>query len=385
MHEDNLCTSANLRQHIDCPASKVRIPLRRDPSRQGGERCQRAARELGDRCSFGVAEHGVFGSDRIAEIGERRPSGQGEFEKVQGRVVQHTAWKRRDTVHSVRIPSILSHMSQNHAESMDAVSEGDRAVRAAVDAAALLMEIRSGSHSGGYTTDADALRKSGDLRAHDSILRSLKSAFPEDVILSEEGQDPLERIGADRVWIVDPLDGTREFGERVGTDGWRDDFAIHIARWERSHGLTFGTVVLPARGETYRSDRPIQLPPAGRGSIRVAVSRTRPPRRLQQLEATGGITLVPMGSAGYKVTAVLRGEVDAYVHDGGQFQWDSAAPVAVAAAAGCVTSRLDGSALTYNEVDLSIPDLFIAHPEVAARLRGLLDAEPDPAARGAAE
>ena len=94
---------------------------------------------------------------------------------------------------------------------------------------------------------------------------------------------------------------------------------------------------------------------------------------------------MPMGSAGYKVTAVLRGEVDAYVHDGGQFQWDSAAPVAVAAAAGCVTSRLDGSALTYNEVDLSIPDLFIAHPEVAARLRGLLDAEPDPAARGAAE
>ncbi|MFM8895554.1 MAG: 3'(2'),5'-bisphosphate nucleotidase CysQ, partial [Actinomycetales bacterium] len=327
----------------------------------------------------------IFASNRIAETRDWQPSRQREFEKVELCIVQHPIWRKRGTVHCCRIPSILSVMSHQDAESLHPSSQGDRAVHAALDAAALLMALRSDVRPDARVFDADALRREGDARAHASILKSLSADFPGDVILSEEGRDPSERLGADRVWIVDPLDGTREFGEHQAAHGWREDFAIHIARWERPFGLVFGAVVLPARGETYRSDRPVALPTPAPGPIRVAVSRTRPPRRLEQLESDGGIQLVQMGSAGYKTIAVLRGEAHAYVHDGGQYQWDSAAPVAVAAAAGCVTTRLDGTALTYNATELSIPDLFIAHPQVAVRLRRLLDAESDERAHGAAE
>ena len=167
-------------------------------------------------------------------------------------------------------------------------------------------------------------------------------------MLSEEGVDDARRLSADRVWIVDPLDGTREFGE-----GDRNDWAVHVALWERG-ALVAGAVALPAQGVTLDSGSPPPLPAAG-DPLRLVVSRTRPPELVTALAERLGAELVPMGSAGAKAMSVLQGRADAYVHGGGQYEWDSAAPVAVAAAAGLHTSRLDGSPLVYNRADPCCP------------------------------
>ncbi len=181
-------------------------------------------------------------------------------------------------------------------------------------------------------------------------------------MLSEEARDDLRRLGADRVWIVDPLDGTREFSE----DG-RTDWAVHVALWSAG-SLVAGAVALPALGRTLSTAAaPTLLPPYG-GPIRLIVSRTRPPALVETLAAQFGGVLVPMGSAGAKSMAVVRGEADAYVHSGGQYEWDSAAPVAVCRASGLHTSRIDGSPLTYNNENPYLPDLLICRPELADRL-----------------
>jgi 3'(2'), 5'-bisphosphate nucleotidase len=205
-------------------------------------------------------------------------------------------------------------------------------------------------------------------------MKLLANERPEDRLLSEEAADDPRRLIADRVWIIDPLDGTREFGERDGAGVWRDDFAVHVALWERGQGLTLGVVALPARGVIYSSDAPPAVPPSPEGVLRIAVSRTRPPAFIAALEAAGSAALVPMGSAGVKVMAVVSGEADAYIHAGGQYQWDSAAPVAVALAAGLVATRLDGSPLRYNVPELLLPDLVVCHPDRADEVRALLDA-----------
>jgi len=222
--------------------------------------------------------------------------------------------------------------------------------------------------------DEAALRVAGDAAAQAAISAALTAARPEDTVLSEEAADDPRRLSADRVWIIDPLDGTREFGERDGVGVWRDDFAVHVALWERGQGLTLGVVALPARGLIYSSDAPSAVPPSPSGRLRIAVSRTRPPAFIAALEAAGAATLVPMGSAGVKVMAVVSGEADAYIHAGGQYQWDSAAPVAVALGAGLVATRLDGSPLRYNVPELLLPDLVVCHPDRADEVRSLLDA-----------
>ena len=166
------------------------------------------------------------------------------------------------------------------------------------------------------------------------------------------------RLSAERVWIVDPLDGTREFSE-LG----REDWAVHVALWQ-SGALVAGAVALPAQGVTLATPDPVP-PPAYSGEPRIVVSRTRPPEiALKVRDALNG-TLVPMGSAGAKVAAVIQGLADVYVHAGGQFEWDSAAPVAVAGAAGLHTSRIDGSPLEYNRSDPKLPDLVVCRPEYA--------------------
>jgi 3'(2'), 5'-bisphosphate nucleotidase len=207
--------------------------------------------------------------------------------------------------------------------------------------------------------------RAGDELSHRRLVQLLAEKRPGDVVLSEEGSDPARRIGVDRLWIIDPLDGTREFGEHE-----RDDWAVHIALWE-SGQLAAGAVALPARDTTFATDAPPAIPPrpphAG-DRIRVAVSRTRPPALLDRLADDLDLELVPMGSAGVKTMAVLTGEVDAYLHGGGQYEWDSAAPVAVAAAAGAHTSRLDGSALRYNQPNPLLPDLLVCRPELATHL-----------------
>ncbi|GAA4988812.1 3'(2'),5'-bisphosphate nucleotidase CysQ [Kineococcus glutinatus] len=192
------------------------------------------------------------------------------------------------------------------------------------------------------------------------MLQELLGALrPDDAVLSEEAADDPARLTASRVWIVDPLDGTREFGEPP-----RPDWAVHVALWADGD-LVAGAVALPALGVTVGTAEP-PPPPAHRpGRSRIAVSRTRPP--VEATAAAGALDaeLVPMGSAGAKVVAVVRGEVDAYVHAGGQYEWDSAAPVAVARAAGLRACRLDGSELRYNRTDVRVPDLLVSRPGIA--------------------
>jgi 3'(2'), 5'-bisphosphate nucleotidase len=235
-------------------------------------------------------------------------------------------------------------------------TEDDRLARdLASEAGRLLLALRAGGGEPG------ALRKAGDEMSHEFLAAQLSQERPGDAVLSEEGRDDLARLDADRVWIVDPLDGTREFGEPG-----RTDWAVHVALWERG-ALTAGAVALPAQAAVLSTAEPPPAPPAmipGR-PVRVLVSRTRPPALLDQLAQQIELTLIPMGSAGAKAAEVIRGTADAYVHSGGQYEWDSAAPVAVAQAAGLHASRLDGSKLVYNQADPSLPDILICPPGLA--------------------
>ena len=219
--------------------------------------------------------------------------------------------------------------------------------------------------------DPGSLRAAGDRLAHEYLMAELTRLRPGDAVLSEEGQDDQARLSAERAWIVDPLDGTREFGE-----AGRTDWAVHVALWERG-GLTAGAVDLPARQETLSTAEPSAPPAAGPpradadgdgDGLRIVISRSRPPSFIERVAELTGAELVPLGSAGAKVAAVVRGEVDAYVHAGGQYEWDSAAPVAVARASGLHASRIDGSELTYNQARPWMPDLLVCRPELAGTL-----------------
>ena len=209
-------------------------------------------------------------------------------------------------------------------------------------------------------SDGD-VRAAGDRRAHEYIASRLGEERPEDAVLSEEAKDDSDRLNATRVWIVDPLDGTREFAEG------RSDWAVHVALWEDG-ALVAGAVALPGDDLTLSTAAPVSVAPAQDGPPRLVVSRTRPPDLTTALVAALDGVLVPMGSAGAKAMAILRGQADIYVHAGGQYQWDSAAPVAVARHAGLHTSRIDGSELTYNGADPYLPDLVICRPELSDRV-----------------
>ncbi|SIS01645.1 inositol monophosphatase family protein [Micromonospora avicenniae] len=238
--------------------------------------------------------------------------------------------------------------------------------------------------------DPGGLKSAGDKVSHDLIRTELAKWRPGDAVLSEEDEgsrlawaaemDPegVSRRTADRVWIVDPLDGTREFAEEG-----RSDWAVHVALWSRGapspHGLVAGAVGLPGQQRVLATDYPPAYPPmaleaaaAGSRMIRLAASRSRPPVFLTDLADDVGAHLVPMGSAGAKIAAVVTGEVDAYIHAGGQYEWDSAAPVAVATATGLHASRIDGSALKYNEADPRLPDLLVCRRDLAPRLLAAL-------------
>ena len=206
---------------------------------------------------------------------------------------------------------------------------------------------------------AEQLKADGDRISNELILEQLARRFPDDAVLSEEAADDSGRVGRDRVWIVDPLDGTREFSEPP-----RADWAVHVALVVDGV-LTVGAVALPSRGVTLGTAQPPLLPPIHSGPPRLLVSRTRPTEHARVLAEQIGAELVPMGSAGAKAMAVVLGEGDIYAHSGGQYEWDSAAPVAVAAAAGLHVSRLDGSPLVYNQADPWMPDVLICRPHLA--------------------
>lgn len=223
-----------------------------------------------------------------------------------------------------------------------------------------LLAVRAGGQLTGK-----ALGDAGDAAAQAVILELLRGYRPNDALLSEEGASSTDRLSHDRVWIVDPLDGTREYA-----DG-RPDWAVHVAL-AVDGAPVIGAVALPDRGLVLRSDVPPALAPLPPGAPRLLVSRTRPPAQAEQVAKALGAELVPMGSAGAKAMAVVLGEGDIYLHAGGQYEWDNCAPAAVALATGLVATRLDGSPLVYNRADPLLPDLLICRPEYEAQVHAAL-------------
>ncbi|MGF1597826.1 MAG: 3'(2'),5'-bisphosphate nucleotidase CysQ [Acidimicrobiales bacterium] len=237
--------------------------------------------------------------------------------------------------------------------------------RLAAETGRLLLEVRqrhvaaSASHH--------QLKDAGDAAAQRLILSTLTAERPDDAVLSEEGADDPARLGAARTWIVDPLDGTREFAEPP-----RIDWAVHIALVENGVPIA-GSVALPAEDLVLDAHPAATVPPAPGPVPRVIVSRTRRPRAAVDLARQLGAEYIEMGSAGAKAMAVVRGQADIYAHSGGQYEWDSCAPVAVALAAGLHCSRLDGSPLVYNTPDPYLPDLLICRAEWTERCLEILN------------
>jgi len=232
-------------------------------------------------------------------------------------------------------------------------SDDEFAAEVAAQAGELLLAIRAG----GPSRD---LGDRGDRESNRLLVDAIRARYRGDAILSEEAADDLGRLSASRVWIIDPLDGTREFSE-----GTRSDWAVHVALWVDGN-IDAAAVAIPARGVVLSTTDPPLPRPSDQGRRRrLLVSRTRPPEAASRVAEAIDAELVPMGSAGAKTAAVVLGEADAYLHSGGQYEWDSAAPAGVAAAAGLHTSRINGDPLRYNQSDPMLPDLLICTTELA--------------------
>ena len=240
---------------------------------------------------------------------------------------------------------------------MSGETDAQLSARLAIQAGQLLVTVRE------KLTGAGAppwqVMDAGDLASHRFLVQELAEARPDDAVLSEEGSEDSRRFNADRVWIVDPLDGTSEFGE-----AGRHDWAVHVALWDRDH-FGAGAVSIPALGLVFCTDPPSVVPPFVRDRPRLVTSRNRNPYVAVIVANALDADAVRLGSAGAKAMAVVTGEADIYVHDGGMYQWDSAAPAAVALAAGLHVSRIDGSPMVFNERDPWLPDLLICRPEFA--------------------
>jgi 3'(2'), 5'-bisphosphate nucleotidase len=244
---------------------------------------------------------------------------------------------------------------------MSALTDAELAAHLADVAGKLLLQVRACG-----LMSLKALGKAGDNTANQYLIHAIAEQRPDDGLLSEESKDTDARLSKSRVWIIDPVDGTREYGEA------RTDWAVHVAL--AIDGVaTIGAVALPGLDLVLRSDRPAPLP-ALHTPPRMFVSRTRPAAEALKVADAIGAELMPMGSAGAKAMAVVRGEAEIYLHTGGQYEWDSCAPVAVAAAYGLHVSRADGSPLVYNQRDTYMPNLLICRPEWAARVIDLAKA-----------
>ena len=242
-------------------------------------------------------------------------------------------------------------------------ADHDMAAAIVTAAAGVLLELRHRLSADGIT--GSALGDAGDARAQQEIAQVMKVLPPTDGVLSEEAVDDRSRLDATRVWIIDPLDGTREF-----TEPGRCDWAVHAAL-AINGAPTAGAVALPALDELWSTGNPQPLPPMPSGRpLRIVVSRTRPPAEAAAAATELNAELVPMGSAGAKAMAVVRGDAEVYLHAGGQYEWDSCAPVAVALAAGLHASRIDGTPFRYNQTSAWMPDLVICRTELAETVLG---------------
>jgi 3'(2'), 5'-bisphosphate nucleotidase len=235
------------------------------------------------------------------------------------------------------------------------MNDADLAAHLADQAGKILLQVRA---SGMF--EGKALGKAGDETANQFLVHALRAQRPDDGLLSEESKDTEERLSKERVWIVDPVDGTREYGEE------RTDWAVHVGMCVNGEPV-LGAVALPGLDLVLRTDSPGTVPPAP-DVLRMVVSRTRPAKEATEVAEKLGAELVPMGSAGAKAMAIVRGEADIYLHSGGQYEWDSCAPAAVALAHGFHCSRIDGSPLVYNQRDVYMPDLLICRKEHAERI-----------------
>ena len=239
------------------------------------------------------------------------------------------------------------------------MTDGELAAHLATEAGQILLGLRKW-----WDRDPRLLGEAGDAQANAFLVYALRDVRPADGLLSEEEKDDPRRLAQSRVWIVDPLDGTREYGE------CRDDWAVHVAL--AVDGIaTAGAVALPARGLTLCSEKPHVLAPANQ-PLKIVVSRTRPAAEALALAEKLEAELLPMGSAGAKAMAVVRGEADIYIHTGGQYEWDNCAPIAVAQAAGLHCSRVDGSPVRYNNPDPYLPDLLICRQELVRAIMAAL-------------
>jgi 3'(2'), 5'-bisphosphate nucleotidase len=239
------------------------------------------------------------------------------------------------------------------------MTDADLAAHLAEVAGRLLLEVRAAG-----VFSPKALGKAGDQTANQFLVHAIRETRPDDGLLSEEEKDNFERLSHSRVWIIDPVDGTREYGEA------RSDWAVHVGL--AIDGVpAIGAVGLPGLGVVLRTDQPQSLPP-GATVPRMVVSRTRPAKEAIAVAEALGAELLPMGSAGAKAMAIVRGEAEIYLHTGGQFEWDSCAPAAVAMACGLHVSRVDGSPLVYNQSDTYMPDLLICRKDWAVRVLKLV-------------
>jgi 3'(2'), 5'-bisphosphate nucleotidase len=234
-----------------------------------------------------------------------------------------------------------------------AMSDAQFAAHLAEVAGRLLITVRDSG-----VLSRKALGHAGDATANQFLCHALRENRPDDGLLSEEEKDNFDRLNHARVWIVDPVDGTREYGEA------RADWAVHVGL--AVDGVaSLGAVALPGAGLVLRSDQPFTIPPAP-ARLRMVISRTRPAKEALAVAEALGAELIAMGSAGAKAMAVVLGQADIYLHTGGQYEWDSCAPVAVARGHGLHASRIDGSPLVYNQRDTYMPDLLICRTEHAA-------------------
>lgn len=239
------------------------------------------------------------------------------------------------------------------------MTDAELAAKLAEDAGTLLLELRNNSNLTGKS-----LGDAGDKAANEMLVAALREQRPDDGLLSEESKDTSNRLDKNRVWIIDPVDGTREYSEG------RDDWAVHVALAINGEAA-IGAVALPSFDLTLRSDLPIASPVRSH-KLRMVVSRSRPAKEAVAIAEILDADLIPMGSAGAKAMAIVRGEADVYLHSGGQYEWDNCAPAAVAEAHGLHCSRIDGRPLVYNQKETYLPDLLICHREDANRILDLV-------------